>query len=242
MTRGVDAMKYQIDAAAYAALSAEQKALYAAKGDGFVLNIEGLPQPEDVTGLKAKVDELLNEKKAEKAAREQAEAAKRQADEEAARKSGDVQALEASWTKKHDDAVNASKAEIEAFKSQIYTLTVGQTATKLAAELAVQGSADVLLPHLKGRLSVEMVDGSPVVRVLDANGKPSAATVDELAQEFRSNKAFAPLIAASKASGGGAAGATGGGAAKKFNDMNSEERTTLYRTNPAEYERLKNQE
>lgn len=83
-------------------------------------------------------------------------------------------------------------------------MTVGQTATKLAAELAISGSADVLLPHIQSRLTVEIKDGAPSVRVLDLQGKPTALTIDELKQEFISNKAFAPLIAASKATGGGA--------------------------------------
>lgn len=235
-------LKFKLDAAAHAALSPELQAMYEPKGDGFTLKVDGLPQGEDVTGLKAKVEELLNEKKTEKTAREQAEAAKRQADEEAARKAGDVQALEASWKQKLETTEGTFKQQLDAANKQIYSLTVGQTATALASELAVQGSASVLLPHLERRLSVEIVDGSPQLRVLDAQGKPSAATIDDLRQEFVSNPAFAPLITGSKATGGGAGGATGGGATKKFSEMNSEERTALYRTNPAEYERLKNQE
>lgn len=234
-------LKFKLDAAAHAALSPELQAMYEPKGDGFTLKVDGLPQGEDVTGLKAKVEELLNEKKTEKTAREQAEAAKRQADEEAARKAGDVQALELSWKQKLETTEGTYKQQLDAANKQIYSLTVGQTATSLAAELAVQGSASVLLPHLERRLSVEIVDGSPQLRVLDLQGKPSAATIDDLRQEFVSNAAFAPLITGSKASGGGAGGVKGGGAAKKFSEMSSEERTTLYRTNPAEYERLKNQ-
>ena len=187
-------LKFKLDAAAHAALSPELQAMYEPKGDGFTLKVDGLPQGEDVTGLKAKVEELLNEKKTEKTAREQAEAAKRQADEEAARKAGDVQALELSWKQKLETTEGTFKQQLDAANKQIYSLTVGQTATALASELAVQGSASVLLPHLERRLSVEIVDGSPQLRVLDAQGKPSAATIDDLRQEFVSNPAFAPLI------------------------------------------------
>ena len=235
-------LKFKLDAAAHAALSPELQAMYEPKGDGFTLKVDGLPQGEDVTGLKAKVEELLNEKKTEKTAREQAEAAKRQADEEAARKAGDVQALELSWKQKLETTEGTYTQQLDAANKQIYSLTVGQTATALASELAVQGSASVLQLHIERRLSVEIVDGSPQLRVLDAQGKPSAATIDDLRQEFVSNAAFAPLITGSKATGGGAGGVKGGGAARKFSEMNSEERTVLYRTNPAEYERLKNQE
>jgi hypothetical protein len=86
-------------------------------------------------------------------------------------------------------------------------LTSGQTATKIAAEIAVQGSADVLLPHLERRLRTEFRDGSPVTVVLDKDGKPSAMSIDELKAEFQNSAAFAPLIVGTKANG---AGRTGG--------------------------------
>lgn len=88
-------------------------------------------------------------------------------------------------------------------------------ATNIANELALQGSASVLLPHVRNRLTVDYVDGAPITRVLGPDGKPSAATLDELKAELATNEAFAPIIAGSKASGGGAGGAQGGRAAAK---------------------------
>ncbi len=68
-------LKYQLDT--LDGLDDSVKSLYTEKEGKFVLGIEGLPQPEDVSGLKAKVDELLGEKKAaEKKAREAEEAAR----------------------------------------------------------------------------------------------------------------------------------------------------------------------
>lgn len=195
------------------------RALYTEKEGKFVLGIEGLPQQEDVSGLKAKVDELLGEKKlAEKKAREAEEAARLER-EEAARKSGNVEELERSWSEKY----NRREAELNGMleqergtlSGQIRDLTVGRTATDIASALAVQGSAKALLPHIERRLSVEQRDGKPVVVVLDAQGKLSAATLDELKAEIANDAAFAPLIAGSKASGGGAGGAGGGGGAPK---------------------------
>ena len=195
------------------------RALYTEKDGKFVLGIEGLPQQEDVSGLKAKVDELLGEKKlAEKKAREAEEAARLER-EEAARKSGNVEELERSWSEKY----NRREAELNGMleqergtlSGQIRDLTVGRTATDIASALAVQGSAKALLPHIERRLSVEQRDGKPVVVVLDAQGKLSAATLDELKAEIANDAAFALLIAGSKASGGGAGGAGGGGGAPK---------------------------
>jgi len=212
-------LKYQLDT--LDGLDDSVKSLYTEKEGKFVLGIEGLPQPEDVSGLKAKVDELLGEKKAAEKARKDAEDQARLEREEAARKSGNVEELERSWTEKY----NRREAELNGmleqergtFGGQIRDLTVGRTATDIASALAIPGSAKALLPHIERRLSVEQRDGKPVVVVLDAQGKLSAATLDELKAEFANDVAFAPLIAGSKASGGGANGAGNGGGAAKGN-------------------------
>jgi hypothetical protein len=210
-------LKFQLDT--LEGVDEAVRALYTEKGGKFVLGIEGLPQQEDVSGLKAKVDELLGEKKlAEKKAREAEELARTER-EEAARKSGNVEELEKSWSEKY----NRREAELNGMleqergtlSTQIRDLTVGRTATDIASALAIPGSAKALLPHIERRLSVEQRDGKPVVVVLDQQGKLSAATLDELKAEFANDTAFAPLIAGSKASGGGAAGAGGGGGAAK---------------------------
>jgi hypothetical protein len=210
-------LKFQLDT--LEGVDEAVRALYTEKDGKFVLGIEGLPQQEDVSGLKAKVDELLGEKKlAEKKAREAEEAARLER-EEAARKSGNVEELERSWSEKYNRREAELNGTLEQERStlsgQIRDLTVGRTATDIASALAVQGSAKALLPHIERRLSVEQREGKPVVVVLDAQGKLSAATLDELKAEIANDAAFAPLIAGSKASGGGAGGAGGGGGAPK---------------------------
>ena len=212
-------LKFQIDS--LDGVDEAVRALYTEKDGKFVLGIEGLPQPEDVSGLKSKVQELLDEKKAADKARKDAEDQARLEREENARKSGNVEELEKSWTEKF----NRREAELNGMleqergtlSTQIRDLTVGRTATDIASALAIPGSAKALLPHIERRLSVEQRDGKPVVVVLDQQGKLSAATLDELKAEFANDTAFAPVIAGSKASGGGAAGAGGGGGAAKGN-------------------------
>jgi hypothetical protein len=212
-------LKYQLDS--LDGLDDSAKTLYVEKDGKFVLGIEGLPQPEDVSGLKSKVQELLDEKKAADKARKDAEDQARLEREENARKSGNVEELEKSWSEKY----NRREAELNGMleqergtlSTQIRDLTVGRTATDIASALAIPGSAKALLPHIERRLSVEQRDGKPVVVVLDQQGKLSAATLDELKAEFANDVAFAPLIAGSKASGGGAGGAGGGGGAPKGN-------------------------
>lgn len=200
-------LKYQLDT--LDGLDDSVKSLYTEKEGKFVLGIEGLPQPEDVSGLKSKVQELLDEKKAADKARKDAEDQARLEREENARKSGNVEELEKSWSEKY----NRREAELNGMleqergtlSTQIRDLTVGRTATDIASALAIPGSAKALLPHIERRLSVEQRDGKPTVVVLDQAGKLSATTLDELKAEFMNDPAFGPLIAGSKASGGGAA-------------------------------------
>lgn len=217
-------LKYQLDT--LEGVDDTVRALYTEKDGKFVLGIEGLPQQEDVSGLKSKVEELLGEKKAAEKARKDAEEQARMEREEAARKSGNVEELEKSWSEKYNrreaELNGTLEQERAALSGQIRDLTVGRTATDIASALAIPGSAEALLPHIERRLSVEQRDGKPVVVVLDKQGKLSASSLDELKAEFANNTAFAPLIAGSKASGGGAGGAgNGGGAALKRSEMTS---------------------
>ena len=221
-------LKFQLDT--LEGVDESIQAMYVEKGGKYVLNIEGLPQAEDVSGLKSKVEELLGEKKAAEKARKDAEEQARLEREEAARKSGNVEELEKSWTEKFNRREAELSSQLEstnsALQGQIRDLTVGRTATDIATTLAIPGSAKALLPHIERRLSVEQRDGKPTVVVLDASGKLSASTLDELKAEFTNDPAFGPLIAGSKASGGGAGGAgKGGGAAQGNIGGNKDERT-----------------
>lgn len=189
------------------------KSFYEEKDGKFRLKVDGVP---DVSGLKNKVDQLLTEKKeADRKAKEAAEAA--EAERQAAlAKSGDIDALRQSYEAKLTKREKELMDQLSGLQSQVHGLTVGQTAMAVAVELAMDGSSDVLLPHVKQRLSMEIVDGQAVTRVLDKAGKPSAMTIEELKTEFAANPAFAPIIKASKAAGGGASGGnnSGGGAPK----------------------------
>ena len=179
---------------------------------------------EATKGLKAKNDELLGEKKTAASRAKEAEALAQSTAEEAARKAGDIKAVEESWQAKLTKREEELSGQLSGYQKSIQSLTVGREAAALAGEMAVQGSASVLERIVKDRLSVEMTDEGPKVRVLDAAGKPSAATLAELRAELTADKALAPLIAASKASGAGQPNANGGAETKTvkravFDDM-----------------------
>lgn len=231
-------LKYLLEKEGYDALEDTHKAFYEEKDGKYTLKVEGIPEPDtseqqaEIDRLKAKHAEAEKHRKAqEKAARDAAELA--------AKKSGDVDALEKSWGEKFSAAVLEKDAELEKLNNVVYNMTVKSTATKLAAELAVPGSADVLMPHIESRLTVETKDGKTQVRVKDAEGKPSAATIDDLKNELTNSPAFAPIISGSKASGSGYSGGNGG-KAKKFNEYTGAALAKIYQENPQEYERLKN--
>jgi len=204
------------------------RSLYEEKDGKFRLKVDGLP---DVSGLKKKLDELMDESKAAKRKAKEIEEAAERERAEALAKSGDVESLRKSYDEKFGKTKTEYETQIQNYQQQLQKLTVGQTATTLAAELAIPGSAPVLLPHIQARLSMEIRDGVPVTVVLGQDGKPSALTIDDLKSELTANQAFAPIIAASKAAGGGASGSgNGGGAAKKavtrsqFDQMNAVQR------------------
>lgn len=234
-------MKYLIDKAAYDALEPSMQAFYKAQGEDYVLAVEGLPAPEDVSGLKAKNDELLAELRANKTKAREAEEAARIAAEDAARKSGDTEALDRSWQEKHTAALAEKDGTLSALQAQVHALTVGATAARVAGELAVQGSAAVLQQIIEPRLSMELREGKPTVVVLDADRRPTALTVDEFKEQLFNDAALAPLIASSRATGGGAGGGKGPGGGKQLSDMSESERKQLSNENPALFKKLVDQ-
>jgi len=159
--------------------------------------------------LTQKNRELIQAEKEEKKRAKEAQEAAAAAAEEAAKKSGDVDALEKSWREKMKNETSARDNLLEEYKGMLKKMTVGASAQKLAAELAIPGSAPALLPHISKRLSVEVIDGNPLVRVLDTNGAPSALSLEDLKKEISTVPAFAPLLVGSRATGTGEVGKGG---------------------------------
>lgn len=197
------ALKRKIKKDEFDKLPADIQAEYVEKDGEFVLDLDGDDAGgEDTTALRrAKDREVQARKDAEKRARE-AEEKLSQLDESDARKRGDIDALEKSWKEKHDATVAEYDGKLKAKDAFISRTLVDNVASQLASEIST--SPKLLLPHIKARLVAELDGDEPATKVLDANGKPSAATLDDLRKEFVDNKEFASIIRASKASGGGA--------------------------------------
>ena len=155
-------------------------------------------------------------------------------------KGKDVQALEQSWQAKVD-AANKKLADTEAaLTSEVERLLVTNTAQAMAAEISTV--PELFQSVIAQRLKVEKgADGKYFTRVLDANGTPSAATIDELRNELLANDKYAAIIVSGKGSGGGAGGTGSGGGAseKKWLDYSDTELSELRRTDREKYDRLK---
>lgn len=230
-------LKLKLDATAHAALPDALKSEYKASADGFVLDTD-VPV-EDTTALKnaLKAEKEHRLKATTKVTDLEATVATLTDDNETLKLRGSKPTdLEKSYQDKLAKVTTESKQRADTLTGQIRKLLVDNVAQGLAGEISTV--PELMLPHLKARLTIEEVDGQHITRVLDSEGKASASSVNDLKAEFLANKAFAPIIAASKASGGGASGSkTPPPGGKAFKDMNEQEKTHLYHNNRPEFDR-----
>lgn len=124
---------------------------------------------------------------------------------------GDVEKLEGSWKQKLEKREKELTDQLNALNGSLQTMLVDNVAQGLASKISK--SPELILPHIKGRLKAELVEGKPTTRVLDREGNISALGINELEAELVANPTFAPIIIGSKASGGGAGGGQGGSGA-----------------------------
>ena len=168
----------------------------------------------ELAALKGHHEKLLGETKAAKAkAKEEAEAA-RVAAEEAARKSGDVSALDKSWQEKYAKLESEASAKVAAANAQLQSVLVDSVAQKAAMDIAVDAEcAELLADKLRGSLGLAEVDGKMQTVVIDADGKRSALTVDELKKQLIAK--YPRLVKGNPAGGAGGVPQPAGGAGGK---------------------------
>lgn len=226
-------LKAKLTKVEYEALNEALKSEYKGSGDVYLLDAEGL---EDVTTLRRAKEQEARIAKELREENERLKAEKDTATDDAARKQGDVKALEDSYKTKLAKQKEQADASLALKDKQLNSLTVDAKATELATELAGD-SAHLLVPFIKQRLQADLTGDKPITRVIDADGKPTAMSVNELKEEFAIDTRYAAVIIASRASGGGAAGGsrnggTGATTKKPFKEMNDAERTDLWHKNP----------
>lgn len=224
-------LKYQLTAEEYAQLDEAKQALYALQGEVYICQIEGLPQPEDVTGLKRKNEELLAEKRASDERRRAAEEeARRQAEEKALAEGNYKQLFESSQAKTGEWEQKYTQLE-----QSIHQRDINLAATRIATAIADGDNADILKEFIAKRLKV--AEGQ--VRVTDDSGNLTVSALADLQREFETAPRYASLVRGSQAGGGGAAPKSGDRVTKTWEQLTGMERVELRRNNPAEHARLK---
>lgn len=223
-------LKYQLTAEEFAQLDEAKQSLYAQQGDVYICQIEGIPQ-EDVSGLKAQLDRLLNEKKTEQEKRRQAEEQARREAEEKAKAEGDYKQLfESSQAK-----TSEWEQRYTQLQQSIEQRDINLAATRIATAIADGANAEILTEFIARRLKVS--DGQ--VRVTDEAGNLSVGSLTDLQREFETAPRYASLVRGSQAGGGGAAPKSGDRVTKTWEQLTGMERVELRRNNPAEHARLK---
>ena len=199
------AMRKKLDKAAFDKLASDElKGLYKLVGKDYVLDLEDDDDDDDPAGTtNAKTAlERKHRKAAEKRLAEvEAELETLKGEKETA--TNGTAAIKASYDKKVAKLEKERDDALLLHKNYVGSKLKDETARDLAAKLNKDKTA-LLMPHLTSRLDVDYEGDEPSIVVLDAKGKKSAATLDDLAKEFRDNKEFAGIVLASQASGGGA--------------------------------------
>lgn len=237
------ALKSKITAAEHAALNDVLKAEYKANGADFVLDTDD--RDELVTARdkeKKRADDAVAEAARLKKIADDAAAATAEAVAEAARKSGDVTSLDASWTAKLDTQKAEDKKKLDAANKAIEDILVDSVAAQIAAEISTVPA--LFKPIIAARLHAEVDPAGvnkPITRVLGADGKASALSLEDLKKELLANTEYSGIIKGTSANGGGANNSQPGGGAlggKKFSQLTETERTALHRENPTKFNDL----
>lgn len=232
-------MKYKITKAVFDALSDEAKKEYTLDGETAVLKIEGegAPTAEALTRAEDKLRIEKEHRHNAESARDKAEVReeKLKKDLEGASGKEKIAEINAAHQKELDKIRDDRATEQAAAKEARDAGLKKETAEAFANDhFTIPG---LMVDQFAKRLSVEEVDGNPVVRVLGTDGKASAMSLDEVKKEFLDNKDYSTIIKANAGSGGGADNSGGGGGAsqKTIAEMTPKEEGEFEKSNPEGY-------
>jgi hypothetical protein len=217
------ALKFKLDS--LDGLEEGLKSLYTKGDDGkYTLQLEDDQAKSTMQKLRQERDEMAKALKDREKAEADAKAAKER--EELERK-GEYEKLKASLEADN----NSSKAKLEALETKIRNSARDRAA--MEAIQAAKGIPKALLPHITPNLEV-IPDGDDFKVVV--KGNPGQKLTDYVSS-LKAEMAWG--FEGSGASGGGAAqGGMSMGGTKPWGQMNLDERTALYKTNPSQAKAL----
>lgn len=213
-------LKRKIDKAAYDALPDVLKSEYKPNGDNYVLDTDDARELISARDSeKQRAETLVAELKATKTKLAELETA-----------NGDFTSLRTSYETKIA-ALEKSVGELNTtLTTERRDRHVGSAADKIASKFSVPR---LVKPDIEKRLDVDPKDGV-TVRVLGADGKPSALTLADLEKEFVDNAEFKSILIDSKAGGSADPGRHMGGSAPKFSTNPDGSAADLSKLTPAD--------
>lgn len=190
-------MKYQIDKAEFEKLGDDLKKEYTEKGGVYVLTLEG---HENVFVLKKKWEISEQHKHDAEEKLQKAETREAELLEKIEKADGkkEIEAIRQQHQQEVEKIRNDFAEEQKKIKAREHQAMIESEASKFAGEKFTIPS--LVSKAYAERLTVEEVDGQPVIRVREADGKPSIKSVGDLQKEFLDNKEYSPIIKASKGS------------------------------------------
>lgn len=156
---------------------------------------------EQVAGLKAKNEELLNEKRKAQQEKEKIDAEAKAERERIAQENGQFKELYES----QKEEANQLRDTIEKMNQSVAQQKVQSEAQRLASSLTKDVARAKLLEKEIGQ-RLQLVEGE--VKVVDESGQLTVSTLDDLSATIKQSYPF--LVDGSQAQGGGAARSQGG--------------------------------
>jgi hypothetical protein len=180
--------------------------------DGFALDVEGLEDHPELGNLRrAKEREKIRATEAEAKAKSVEKVLEEEKEKALERMRGhvpksDLESIETSWRGK----LTKAEGERDTLQKGLNKHLITNVARDIATEIAVDKDAiPGLLPHILPRLAVEMQGEDAVTRILGADGKPTATSIEDFKKELLAAKPLARLVSGTKGTGGGSHGAEG---------------------------------
>lgn len=233
-------MKYKLTKPEFEALGEDAKKEYTLGGESAVLKIEGegAPTAEAVTRAEDKLRIEKEHRKNAETARDAAETREGKLKADLGNAGGKEKIAEINAAhQKELDKIRDDRAEEQKVAKNVRDAGLKKETSEAFANDHFTVPT-LMVDQFSKRLSVEEIDGNPVVRVLGTDGKASALSLDELKKEFLDNKDYSTIIKADAGNGGGATNTGGGGGAshKKIGEMTPKEEADFERGNPEGYQ------
>ena len=182
------------------------QSLYEQEGDRYILRVEGIPEPEDTSGLKTKVQQLMDEAKDAKRRAKELESQKQQQEMDTAQEKGEFKNL---WEQAQTKLAEKD-AELQEFTTKIQQKDINIAARGIGSQLAKSDAkrAEVLADYAS---KYARHDGEKVQFLVGGMEVDPSALMDHLSKEYPF------LVDGSSATGGGATSSASSGATKSLN-------------------------